>query len=141
MRLADLFVRKRNYELPVAYHHPRWRRDTAPLLDHLGCVIDHVVAFAKGGAHDSRNLAVACNKCNVRKSAAEKTAYLTKNPPRRVRGKYGEPEHWDGMASLFVVLAREHREELTPTERLWLRELEAYARSPKAPRIHPASRG
>src|SRR5262249_48323857 len=117
MRLAGLLVQSHGYQLPIAYHHPRWRRDTAPLLDHLGCVIDHVVAFAKGGAHDAQNFAAACNKCNIRKSAEEKAAYLAKHPPKRVKGKYGEPERWDGLASLFVVLAHEHPDSLTPTER------------------------
>jgi hypothetical protein len=43
-------------------------------------------------------------KCNIRKSAAEKERYLKENPPRPVKGKYGEPKHWDGLAALFVVL-------------------------------------
>ena len=132
MKYAALLVRQRQYELPIAYHDPRWRRDAAPLLDHLGCVIDHVVAYSQGGAHDARNFAVACNKCNVRKSAAEKARYLKDNPPKRVKGKYGEPSHWDGLASLFVVLAREHPERLTRSERLWLLALETYIRTQRA---------
>jgi hypothetical protein len=98
------------------------------LLDHLGCVIDHVVAHSRGGKHAVENLAVACNKCNVRKSAQEKAKYLAEHPPRPVKGKCGEPKHWDGLASLFVVLARQSRGTLTSTERLWLRSLEAHAR-------------
>jgi 5-methylcytosine-specific restriction endonuclease McrA len=76
------------------------------LLDHLGCVIDHVVAHARGGGDALTNFAVACNKCNIRKSAADKAKYLAEHPPRPVKGKYGEPRHWDGLASLFIVLAR-----------------------------------
>jgi hypothetical protein len=76
MKYAAGLVRDRNYELPIAYHDPRWRRDAAPLLDHLGCVIDHVVALSQGGADNADNFAVACNKCNIRKSAAEKERYL-----------------------------------------------------------------
>jgi len=131
MRYAALLVRDENYELPIAYHDPRWRRDSAPLLDHLGCVIDHIDAYSRGGAHDPRNFAVACNKCNVRKSVAEKAQYLKENPPRPVKGKYGEPTRWDGLASLFVVLARQNPQRLARTERVWLRELEAYIQSIK----------
>lgn len=47
--LAGELVHTLGYELPIAYHHPRWRRDAAPLLDHLGCVIDHEVAYSRGG--------------------------------------------------------------------------------------------
>jgi hypothetical protein len=47
--LAGELVHSLRYELPLAYHHPRRRRDTAPLLDHLGCVIDHEVAYSRGG--------------------------------------------------------------------------------------------
>jgi 5-methylcytosine-specific restriction endonuclease McrA len=130
MRLAGLFVQGLNYELKIAYHDPQWRRDSAPLLDELGCVIDHVVAFSKGGPHDPDNFATACNKCNGRKSAAEKARYLKKNPPKRIRAKFGEPAHWDGLSSLFVVLARAHGDQLTPTERIWLRELESYIQKP-----------
>jgi hypothetical protein len=132
MKYAAAFVSDRKYSLPIAYFHPRWRRDTAPLLDHLGCVIDHVKAHSKGGDHDAHNFAVACNKCNVRKSAVEKERYLKENPSKRVKGKYGEPKYWDGLASLFVVLVRETPERLTVNERLWLREIEAYISGAKA---------
>jgi 5-methylcytosine-specific restriction endonuclease McrA len=125
MKFAAGVVLDRKYELPIAYYDPKWRRDKSPLLDHLGCVIDHVEAHSRGGAHDAENFAVACNKCNVRKSAGEKMGYLRENPPRRVKGKYGEPKHWDGLSSLFVVLARENPERL--------RELEAYIRGATSP--------
>ena len=128
LRLAAELVRAGGYELPIAYHHPRWRRDAAPLLDHLGCVIDHVVAHSRGGRHAPENFAVACNKCNVRRSAEEKAKYLAEHPLRLVKGKYGEPKHWDGLASLFVVLARQSPASLTASERLWFRALEAHAR-------------
>ena len=132
MRLAGEFVRTQGFEHPIAYHHPRWRRDAAPLLDHLGCVIDHVVAYSRDGLHESENFAVACNKCNVYKSAAEKAKYLTEHPLRSVKGKYGEPKNWDGMSSLFVVLARLNPTNLSASERAWLRALENHPRSTKA---------
>lgn len=134
MRLAGEFVREQGYGLPTAYHHPRWRRDSAPLLDHLGCVIDHEVAFSRGGPHAPDNFAVACNKCNVYKSAAEKARYLTEHPPRPVKGKYGEPTNWDGLSSLFVVLGRQNPASLSASERTWLRALEAHSHSEIAAR-------
>jgi hypothetical protein len=39
--LAGELVHTLGYELPIACHHPRWRRDAALLLDHLGYVMDH----------------------------------------------------------------------------------------------------
>jgi len=132
MRLAGELVRALGYGHPIAYHHPRWRRDAAPLLDHLGCVIDHEVAYSRGGVHALENFAVACNKCNVYKSAAEKEKYLTEHPLRSVKGKYGEPKSWDGLSSLFVVLARQDVTGLTRGELGWLHALEHHARSTKA---------
>ena len=132
MRLAGELVHTLGYELPIAYHHPRWRRDAAPLLDHLGCVIDHEVAYSRGGPHAAENFAVACNKCNVYKSAAEKTKYLTEHPLRSIKGRYGEPKNWDGLSSLFVVLARQKPTNLSASERVWLRALESHACSTKA---------
>jgi 5-methylcytosine-specific restriction endonuclease McrA len=77
--LAD-FVRDKGYPAPIAYYDFRWRRDAAPMLDHLACVIDHVDAYSRGGAHELDNFAVACNKCNVRKNNAQLAAYLDANP-------------------------------------------------------------
>jgi hypothetical protein len=123
--LAD-FVREKGYAYPIAFYDFRYRRDQAPMLDHLACVIDHVDAYSRGGLHDGDNFAVACNKCNVKKSAKDKAAYLAENPPKPVKGKYGEPKHWDGMASVFIVLAANQPERLTTNERAWLKEMKLY---------------
>ena len=142
MKYLGEFVRQRKFELPIAYYDPRYRRDAAPLLDHLACVLDHVAAHSKGGASTEDNLAVACNKCNVRKNSRQQKAFLADNPLKPVKGMYGEPRHWDGLASLFVVLSRENGSRLTPSERVWLRELEAYTRRASAVELHsPADRG
>jgi 5-methylcytosine-specific restriction endonuclease McrA len=125
-KYAGQFVATRLPDVQLAYFHPNWRRDASPLLDELGACVDHVHAYARGGAHDPSNFATACGKCNTRKSAREKAEYLEANPPHRVRGKYGEPTRWDGLSSLFVVLARESRELLTVTEKRWLHTLEAH---------------
>src|SRR5436309_612943 len=48
-------------------------------------------------------------------------------PWRQVKGKYGEPRYWDGLASMFVVLSRENASRLTSSERVWLKGLQADA--------------
>jgi hypothetical protein len=116
-RLLEAFVRQAGYGRPIAYFHRNWSRRSAPLLDHLGAVIDHVEALARGGAHDESNFVVACNKCNTRKTDGG-----PKEPGKRVRGKYGEPNDWDGLASLFLVLA-DKGAELNPTEHRWAEAL------------------
>jgi len=133
MRLAGDLVRVLGYEQPIAYHHPHWRRDAAPLLDHLGCVIDHEDAYSRDGLHAPKNFAVACNKCNGYKSTTEKAKYLAEHPSRSVKGKYGEPKNWDGLSSLFVVLARQSPTSLTDSERGWLRALETHVRKTNPP--------
>lgn len=103
MRLTERWIRDQGYSSPLAYHDPRWRRDRAPLLDHLGAVIDHIEAFARGGLHDEPNFVPSCNKCNVRKNSAQVSEFEKRSPRIPVKGKYGEPSHWDGMTTLFVL--------------------------------------
>src|SRR5688500_13137466 len=45
----------------LAYWHPQWRRDASKLLDELGASVDHVRAFARGGAHDWFRVPAAAN--------------------------------------------------------------------------------
>ena len=115
-------------ELPSSTHpalwDAQWRRDKSPLLDELAASIDHVQAFASGGAHNISNFATVCARCNARKSARRKDDYLTEANPWVVKGKYGEPVAWDGLASVFVVLAKQSRRPLATTEQVWLRALE-----------------
>lgn len=61
--------------------------------------------------HAAENLAVACNKCNVYKSAAEKAKV-----PDRAAATFGQGEP----------------ERLGASERVWLRALESHARNTKA---------
>jgi hypothetical protein len=60
----------------------------------------------------------------MRKSAENKDAFTARNPKRRIKSKYGEPEHWDGFVSLFMVLARDNQAEMTSAERAWYRSFE-----------------
>jgi hypothetical protein len=79
--------------------------------------------FAKDGLDSEENLITACNKCNGRKSASLLEVFLKWPMRKPIKGKYGEPQHWDGLASLFLVLAE--RNELTTGEKVWLRVLKA----------------
>jgi 5-methylcytosine-specific restriction endonuclease McrA len=119
LRVLELLARERGHEGPLAYHDPRWRRDRAPLLDHLAAVVDHVEAFSRGGAHDETNFVTACNKCNARKNNVIAKEFERAIPQRAVKGKYGEPEHWDGFSTLFVLLSR-GRHDVSASEKGWL---------------------
>src|ERR1700722_8459848 len=101
LRFIERWTRQCGFDAPLAYHHERWRRDKAPLLDHMGAVIDHIEAHRRGGLAQVENLATACNKCNTRKNDALVEEFQSKSPLHRVRGEYGEPEHWDGFSTVF----------------------------------------
>jgi len=122
--LAELVRREGHTEIP-AYYNRNWRRRDAPLLDRLGAVIDHVEAHSGGGASAIANLATACNKCNGRKSNSPAEAFSKRQPLIPIKGKYGDPEAWDGLSTLFMVLIAKNPETATATERAWLRALNA----------------
>ena len=131
----------------LAYYHAHWTRDGAPLLDLLGAVIDHIEAFSAGGADDIDNLATACNKCNGRKSATTLDRWGERPLERPIKGKYGEPQHWDGLSSMFVILARRDATALTTCERAWLQGIASAAlkrnsgtATPSFPRKQESSR-
>ena len=126
LKLAAEMVAAALPDLALAWWNPQWRRDAAPLLDELAACIDHVEAHANGGSNDPANLATICARCNARKSAKAKEAFITELNPWRVKGKHGEPRQWDGLSSLFVVLAARSPRALTPTERKWLEALQAH---------------
>ena len=90
MRLLEEFVRGGDENKPLAYYHSHWTRYSAPLLDHLGAVVDHIEAWATGGPHGEGTFATSCNKCNTRKNSKHAEAYSKLAAEKRVRGKYGE---------------------------------------------------
>ena len=50
----------------------------------------------------------------------------SKRPKHKpVKGKYGEPQHWDGFSTLFVVLAQRNPVGLTASEKAWLKVFSA----------------
>lgn len=109
----------------LPYWHPHWTRRDAPLLDAMGAVIDHVDPHSRGGKNALDNYATACNKCNARKSNTAQDEFRKKAPRRSVKAKYGEPEHWDGLSTLFVILIERSQETATASERDWLRAIKA----------------
>jgi HNH endonuclease len=123
MRLIEREIRKAGTDDPLSYYHAHWTRDGAPLLDELGAVIDHVEAHSTGGSSNEPNLATACCKCNVRKSATSMKEWGERPQRKPIKGKHGEPQHWDGLSSLFVVLAQRDPSGLTVSERDWLKVL------------------
>jgi 5-methylcytosine-specific restriction endonuclease McrA len=120
MRYLEKWVRETGFKGPLAYYDPRWRRDKAPLLDHLAAVIDHHKAHSRGGADDEANFVTACNKCNMRKNSALAADFSKRSPLVPTKGKYGEPEQWDGLSSLFIGLIEGRPNMATPSERAWL---------------------
>ena len=130
MKYLERHARGRGYTGPLAWSSFNWRREASPLLDQLGAVIDHVKAFSAGGAHDVSNFVTACNKCNTRKSAESADTFSKRYPLRPVRGKYGEPEHWDGFTVLFVLMIRDDQSGVTRSEMGWY---EALTGRPHAP--------
>ena len=124
-QLAEL-VAKEHPDRLVEYFHPTWRRDAAPLLDELSACVDHVVPLFEGGVHSVENFATACARCNQRKGTRSRRDFLALSTPWTVKGKYGEPSHWDGLSSVFSVLSRRTDRKLTTQERAWLRGLDTY---------------
>ena len=123
LRYLDALARVHGVKESLAYFHPNWTRRDAPLLDHLGAVIDHVEAHSRGGTDAEDNCATACNKCNARKNATALTDFTARAPRQSVKGRYGEPVAWDGFSTLFLILARQMPTMVTPSEREWLTAL------------------
>ncbi|SRR5579875_280325 len=123
MRLIELQIRRTDNGQPLSYYDAHWTRNGAPLLDELGAVIDHVEAHSTGGSSEEDNLATACCKCNGRKSNASMKKWGERPQRKPIKGKYGEPQHWDGLSALFVVLAEQDVSTLSASERGWLKAL------------------
>jgi len=125
MKFLESEVNRSGRREPLSYYHAHWTRDGAPLLDELGAVIDHVEAFSTGGANTEENLATACCKCNGRKSAAPMDEWSVRPQRKQIKGKYGEPQYWDGLSAVFMILAERDPAGLTAGEKDWLKALTA----------------
>ena len=126
LKYMEQFLKEQGYEHQTAYYSFRWRRDTSPLLDHLAAVIDHAEAYSTGGAHSVENFVTTCNKCNMRKSNRPVEAMAKNEFGTPVKGRFGEPRYWDGLASMFLVLAGKNPVALTRTERKWYDALKRF---------------
>jgi len=125
MKFLERHLRQSGHNGRLAYYHAHWTRDGAPLLDELGAVIDHVEAHSTGGPNSEDNLATACNKCNAHKSDAPAIKFRERSRHKPVKGKYGEPQYWDGLSGVFVILAERGRAGLSASEKGWLKVLTA----------------
>jgi hypothetical protein len=123
MKYIEREIRRSGNEGVLAYYHAHWTRAGAPLLDLLGAVIDHAEPFAAGGTDDIENLLTACNRCNGRKSDSERERWDGRPKEKPVKGKYGEPQNWDGLSALFVLMAGRDGTYLTRNEKEWLKAL------------------
>jgi hypothetical protein len=90
-------------------------------LDELGAVLDHKEAHASGGPDTEENLVTSCAKCNGRKGNKTQRDWDLREKRKAIKAKYGEPENWDGLSNLFVLLAERNLASLTAGEREWLR--------------------
>jgi 5-methylcytosine-specific restriction endonuclease McrA len=132
MKLLALEVSNTNHTVRLAYYHRNGTREGAPLLDELAATIDHIKAFSTGGECDKENFCTACWKCNTRKSSSAIEKWEQREKRKPVKGKYGEPTDWDGLASVFVMLAERNPNKLTADERDWLKALKADQMAPVA---------
>ncbi|HEX5481573.1 MAG TPA: HNH endonuclease [Terriglobia bacterium] len=123
LKYLERFARETGFGGPLAYYHLHWTRHDAPLLDYMGAVIDHKEAHSGGGADDQSNLVAACCKCNALKSDAKFELFQQRQQRHIVKGKYGEPEHWDGLSTLFLILIARAEKGVTASERDWAKYL------------------
>ena len=107
LKLMERFVRENGFSAPLDYYHPNWPRGKAPLLDHLGVEIDHVQAHRGGVSDEESNL----------------VEFTRRSPRRLIKGKYGEPEHWDGLSTMFVIPLERFPNVASAADRNWLKYL------------------
>lgn len=131
MKYLERFARDSGITEPLAYYHLNWTRTTAPLLDHIGATADHVKAHSRGGTGEVDNYVTCCWKCNSRKNDAEAEPFSERSPRRKVKAKYGEPLHWDGLSSLFMVLYERDHKSASTSDIAWFRALKAAHKKPE----------
>jgi hypothetical protein len=123
MKFLQQYVQSRLPDAKLAYWSLAYRRDASPLLVELAAMIDHVEPISGGGSNEKTNLVMACYECNTRKSNMGAAKFLEKYPPKPVKGKYGDPKHWDGLTMLFVTLLQQNPGAVTRSELEWYEAL------------------
>jgi 5-methylcytosine-specific restriction endonuclease McrA len=73
----------------LAYCRYAYDRHGAPLLDELVAVLDHVQPFSMGGTEDTKNLATACNRCNMQKNNYDAEEWEHRHPIKPIKSKSG----------------------------------------------------
>lgn len=123
MRMVELWTAEHGVPCgPVpANYHPDWPRDRAPLLEWLGAVVHRRVAESRGGGGEAANLATACNRCVVQKQDTPEDEFLETHP--RPSPRADDPTAWDGLSTMFVLLAPNYFRNLSSEEREWLAAL------------------
>ena len=101
-----------------AYYHPNWSRDRAPLLDWLGAVVHRRLAESRGGGTDLSNLVTACSRCVAQKKDTPEDEFLQTHP--RQPPSTNEPTGWDGLSTMFLLLAPNYFRAVSDDEREWL---------------------
>lgn len=128
MKYLERLARAAGITEPLAYYNPNWRRDLAPLLDHLGAENDHIKPHSQGGSAEADNFVTSCHKCNLRKSASHAEHFSKKSPRRKIKAKYGEPVHWDGLSTLFMILVERDPKTTNGSDLAWFSALKATAK-------------
>jgi hypothetical protein len=85
----------------------------------MGAVVDHIEPHSSGGQYEDANLVTSCCKCNALKSAAKQEQFRASHPRRAIKGKYGEPEHWDGLSTLLILLVAQNPGAASSLEQRW----------------------
>ncbi len=122
MKLLELEIRNGGPVARLASYRLPGRREGSSWLDELGAAINHFGASSIGDALS--NLCTSCSKCNARwPPSIPVDKWERRNTSRPIKEKCVDPKDWDGLASVFVMLADRNPSRLTVNEREWLKAL------------------
>jgi hypothetical protein len=123
MKLLALEVGNAGHAARLAsYRLPGKRTGSSSWLDELAAAVNQFGAPSIGSAVSKENLCTSCSQCNSRKpSPADK--WERPSSGKSSKGKCVDPQDWDGLASVFVMLADRNPARLTVDETEWLKAL------------------
>ncbi len=125
MKYIEVEIRNSGFPGPLAYYHTNWKKKSSPLLAELGAEVTSVDPVNCLSKCTDDTEVTACVNCRSGKSSKDFNScekLLATNP---INGIYGGTDHWDGMSSLFVVLAERYSNQLIDTDRKWLNAIKA----------------